>query len=525
MVEPFVTSSKDAQERCSHWVKNVKEAYNFNELNIKRKTETESEECIETDSEFDSVSECGTKRRKVGVKLKAEKLDLICEWKACNFTCKFVDLFIKHVANHITELAVEEISGSESYVCLWSGCDYNSGVSIDIMRHVNYHAFHSKLKSIGVNVRNRMKLPKCQRDKDWKNILESLPEHDCSWEGCETDSFSNYQMFLYHILTHVENNPRGNKVKGGIDCQWSGCKGNYVSLYKLREHLRVHTKEKIIACPDCGSMFASNTKFHDHCKRQISLEVQGFQCSHCHKFYPTESLLREHMRNHIFHYKCNMCDMSCDSPSGLAKHILYRHTSTRNFPCKLCSHAAKSQKDLDSHMTLHFDRSNYTCNIEGCLYSCKNAYTLDRHVEKIHRLQTRWYCCHECPIKYKKSYPLTKHLMEAHHLQWLKGHKRFQYVLEDDGCYRLQTIRYESTDENVSTSSQGVDQDPLSTVNYKVAGEFSYEKPAKSLPTIQNILISIDEIDEHGNVIESQIIETQETNVLPPSVEPPIILT
>lgn len=70
--------------------------------------------------------------------------------------------------------------------------------------------------------------------------------------------------------------------------------------------------------------------------------------------------------------------MSCDSPSGLAKHVLYRHTTTRNFPCNLCPHAAKSQKDLDSHMTLHSERSNYTCNVEGCLYSCKNAYTLDR---------------------------------------------------------------------------------------------------------------------------------------------------
>lgn len=77
-------------------------------------------------------------------------------------------------------------------------------------------------------------------------------------------------------------------------------------------------------------------------------------------------------------------------------------------------------------------------------------HSLRRHVEKVHRLQVRWYCCHECPIKYRKSYRLTKHLMEAHHLQWLKGHKRFQYVLEDDGCYRLQTVRYESTDENAS---------------------------------------------------------------------------
>jgi uncharacterized C2H2 Zn-finger protein len=102
--------------------------------------------------------------------------------------------------------------------------------------------------------------------------LDSLPPHECQWEDCCGKCFNNYQLYLYHVLTHVENNPRGNKVAGGVQCLWKGCKGKYPSLYKLREHMRVHTKEKIIACPDCGSMFASNTKFHDHCKRQIPLE-------------------------------------------------------------------------------------------------------------------------------------------------------------------------------------------------------------------------------------------------------------
>ena len=106
--------------------------------------------------------------------------------------------------------------------------------------------------------------------------------------------------------------------------------------------------------------------------------VQGFRCSHCNKFYPTEGILRDHMRSHVFNYKCTLCDMSCESPSGLAKHVRYRHMSTRTFPCQLCSHAAKSQQDLDSHMTVHTNGPNFSCYFEGCLYTCKGAYTLDR---------------------------------------------------------------------------------------------------------------------------------------------------
>lgn len=288
----FLRANNDAQEKCQSWVENLKEGSITSETSGKHKLESETDEFIETDSEFDSVSECGTKRRKLGVQLKLEKLNLICEWKNCLYSDKSMDSFIKQVANHVTELDIKITSEREVYACLWLGCKYESPIDVDIMRHVNFHAFHTKLKCIGMNNRGRTKLPvrkqiilinmnllirkitfqKCRRDTDWKYILDTLPPHECHWESCDGKSFNNYQLFIFHVLTHAENNPRGNKVAGGIQCLWSECQGKYPSLYKLREHMRVHTKEKLIACPDCGAMFASNTKFYDHCRRQIPME-------------------------------------------------------------------------------------------------------------------------------------------------------------------------------------------------------------------------------------------------------------
>lgn len=68
-------------------------------------------------------------------------------------------------------------------------------------------------------------------------------------------------------------------------------------------------------------------------------------------------------------------------------------------------------------------------------------------MERVHSKFIRFYCCHECPVKYRKSYRLTKHLIEAHHLRWPNGHKRFRYKKDEDGCYRLQVVRYETLDE------------------------------------------------------------------------------
>ena len=38
--------------------------------------------------------------------------------------------------------------------------------------------------------------------------------------------------------------------------------------FKLRDHLRRHTKERLFACPWCGNLYVNKTKFIDHVNRQ-----------------------------------------------------------------------------------------------------------------------------------------------------------------------------------------------------------------------------------------------------------------
>lgn len=49
----------------------------------------------------------------------------------------------------------------------------------------------------------------------------------------------------------------------------SVCSGNYSTRYKLEEHLRTHTKERMLACPTCMAQYSSKTTFSDHRKRQL----------------------------------------------------------------------------------------------------------------------------------------------------------------------------------------------------------------------------------------------------------------
>lgn len=143
----------------------------------------------------------------------------------------------------------------------------------------------------------------------------------------------------------------------------------------MLNHTRSHTQEKLVGCPNCGGIYASNTKFFDHCIRQIPLDcewenfllgkvfrlshlclkifeqryvhysviqylssspAQQFQCSHCSRRYANERLLRDHVRHHINHYKCSQCEMTVPNKSTLAAHIRYRHSSHRPHKCPQC---------------------------------------------------------------------------------------------------------------------------------------------------------------------------------------------
>lgn len=159
-LEAKLTATKVVLDRCSNWVESQKDHSYSEKETSKRKLETiEYDDWYNTDSEFDSVSECGGKKRKVGTQLKDEALNLVCEWKACKFSSSHMDQFLRHVSSHIPTVEIGMKDDNEVYMCQWKDCPYDTDVSDKIVRHINYHAYHTKLKCIGSNVRGRIKIP------------------------------------------------------------------------------------------------------------------------------------------------------------------------------------------------------------------------------------------------------------------------------------------------------------------------------------------------------------------------------
>lgn len=84
---------------------------------------------------------------------------------------------------------------------------------------------------------------------------------------------------MVRLIKHV--------LKDALSFFWSvhfnlalaGCDAFFKIRYRLREHMRSHTQERLVACPTCGSMFASNTKFFDHLHRQAEPVGKKVCCS------------------------------------------------------------------------------------------------------------------------------------------------------------------------------------------------------------------------------------------------------
>lgn len=217
---------------------------------------------------------------------RKENLWLQCEWGSCSFVCSTMEKFFEHVTQHLQqhlhgsgeeeEEEEEDDPLEEEFSCLWQECGFCSlDSSADLIRHVYFHCYHTKLKQWGLQaLQSQADLGPCILDFQSRNVIPDIPDHFlCLWEHCE-NSFDNPEWFYRHVEAHslcceYEAVGKDNPV---VLCGWKGCTCTFKDRSKLREHLRSHTQEKVVACPTCGGMFANNTKFLDHIRRQTSLD-------------------------------------------------------------------------------------------------------------------------------------------------------------------------------------------------------------------------------------------------------------
>ncbi|XP_074851924.1 histone H4 transcription factor-like [Carettochelys insculpta] len=373
-----------------------------------------------------------------GNKFKNSELILLCEWKECLFVGKHMEEFCDHVAEHMKVYEQHPVEGTEKYQCWWRNCEFLSTSWRELVTHVNFHGYHTKLKFLGSQLRtSHQDWPACSQNSHYQNKIPRIPEmFVCHWENC-SGTYSNPEWFYRHVAMHAYSTEKENvpSNKKAVCCHWKDCSGTFKGKHKLWDHLKTHTQERVVACPSCGVMFSNNTKFFDHAKRQVSEDQQVFVCQNCAKHFANERLLRDHMRGHVTRATCPFCDMVCTSFSSLKAHVRFRHCDERPFHCDFCDNSFKNAYDLHKHVETHNDSNAYSCDVEGCVFTSRTSQILRQHYKRAHMNNGKLkYKCHICQKCFSWCYTLTLHLRKVHKLS---SRSRFRYKEDDDGCLRL----------------------------------------------------------------------------------------
>jgi uncharacterized C2H2 Zn-finger protein len=327
---------------------------------------------------------------------------------------------MSHVKDHLSRIDTV----NTGMMCLWSSCShYNTSLDLSqYKRHVSFHPYHTYLKWKGLNYQISKGLPACVLIPDPScTSIFSENETKCNWtfQGGRLcgEIFDNVSSFYSHVADHV-------KESSSI-CRWADCSFVTTSKWLLSDHMRVHTKEKIIACPNCGLLFSNNTKYKDHLNRQAIPTDHTHSCSICKKSYATARLLKEHTRKHINTKQCPHCPMTCTNQSSLMYHITYRHSDVRPYTCALCQSSFKTEYSLSEHLVTH-GSAPFQCSFDGCHYQGKSLKALKHH-QKIEHSKYNEYCCHICDLSFKEGHKLTVHLKKSHGFTLPPGHSRFRY--------------------------------------------------------------------------------------------------
>ena len=138
-----------------------------------------------------------------------------CEWGDCHFSSSDFDSFYEHVKGHTTYLVTEK----EENVCEWRQCVRESYEEQELIRHLLFHAYHAKLKNLGLKVQIEAKLSSCILNPHARNVVPKFPEQfSCFWRNCNMMT-SCPRHYYRHVDGHV-----GSTVKedGRIPCEWKG---------------------------------------------------------------------------------------------------------------------------------------------------------------------------------------------------------------------------------------------------------------------------------------------------------------
>ncbi|XP_056129878.1 zinc finger protein 335-like isoform X2 [Lampris incognitus] len=248
------------------------------------------------------------------------------------------------------------------------------------------------------------------RNRYYKSLKPLLRPHNCWICGSR---FLSQEDLRFHVNSHEGNDPELFKC---LQCNYR-CK----RWSSLKDHMFNHEGTKPFKCEECdySSVYRKDvirhSAVHNKDKKRKTELVSQFPCPVCHRVYPMQKRLTQHMKTHsaekphmcdkcgksfkkrytfkmhlLTHiqslgdskFKCEFCDYTCDNKKLLLNHQL-SHTNDRPFKCDYCKYSTSKEDFLVSHLAIkHTGEKPFSCDM--CHFMTKHRKNLRLHVQCRH---------------------------------------------------------------------------------------------------------------------------------------------
>lgn len=134
---------------------------------------------------------------------------------------------------------------------------------------------------------------------------------------------------------------------------------------------------KVFQCDTCAATFLNFAEFHQHNKTHGK---KRYQCTMCERWFSK----RYHLKNHItIHSKeklfnCDLCPNKYSNRGNLDRHVRVFHNKEKHHTCKDCGKSFSQITILRQHMATHTTERNFECDI------CHKKFKTDAYLS-LHR--------------------------------------------------------------------------------------------------------------------------------------------
>ena len=155
---------------------------------------------------------------------------------------------------------------------------------------------------------------------DMPKILPGLKILRC--ESCQKEFFNSNDLEIHKSIQH------GIVQKGKKICP--DCKKPYIQRHKCQKE-QIETN---LTCQECGKVLATQRGLQKHMLNHLE---KKFDCPHCDKKWPSESLMAMHIKQSHRPATCELCNSKCSSFNELKRHkVLVHEIMDGAWLCQLC---------------------------------------------------------------------------------------------------------------------------------------------------------------------------------------------